>query len=142
MAEAEIGDRAYIGRFCSIGCARLGDEVMLADHVQILSGGQEHTHSDASLSMQEQPQQYSRVSIGRGAWIGAGAIVMADVGEHAIIGAGAVVNRPIPANCIAVGVPARVTEHSLDDNNMIASRKSNSDGSDSQSIWKTAKRVS
>ncbi|MFY8199476.1 MAG: acyltransferase [Pirellula staleyi] len=113
MAEAEVGNRAYIGRFCSIGFARIGDEAMLADHVQILSGGQEHARTDVSVSMHQQEQTYRRISIGRGAWIGAGAIVMADVGENAIIGAGAVVSRPIPDNCIAVGVPARVIKRSI-----------------------------
>ena len=42
-----------------------------------------------------------------GAWIGAGAIIMADVGDHAIVGAGAVVNRPIPSGVVAAGVPAK-----------------------------------
>ncbi len=43
--------------------------------------------------MHDQDQTYRCVCIGRGAWIGAGAIIMADVGEKAIIGAGAVVTR-------------------------------------------------
>ena len=110
MPEAEIGDRVYIGRFCSLGYAHLGDEVMLADRVQILSGGREHTRSDASAVMQSQEQVYERVRVGIGAWIGTGAVVMADVGEHSIIGAGAVVNKPIPPYSVAVGVPARVVK--------------------------------
>ena len=108
MPEARVGDRAYIGRFCSLGFAHIGDEVMLADHVQLLSGGQEHAHGSVDKSIQSQGQCFRQVRIGQGAWIGAGAIVMADVGEHAIIGAGAVVNQPIPAYSVAVGVPARV----------------------------------
>ena len=31
MAEAELGERVYVGRFCSIGFAKLDDEVMLED---------------------------------------------------------------------------------------------------------------
>src|SRR5262245_40929139 len=107
MPEASVGERAYIGRFCTIGFAEIGDEAMLADLVQILSGGREHGQA-AGDSMHEQPQTYSRVRIGRGAWIGAGAVVMADVGAGAIVGAGAVVTRPIPARSVAVGVPAKV----------------------------------
>ncbi len=113
MTEAVLGDRVYIGRFCSLGYARLGDEVMLADGVQILSGGHEHGAADAeNRTMREQTQTYHPVQIGRGAWIGTGAIIMADVGEGAIIGAGAVVNKPIPDRCVAVGVPARVVKTS------------------------------
>ncbi|HUE73646.1 MAG TPA: acyltransferase [Pirellulaceae bacterium] len=110
MPEAEVGDRVYIGRFCSLGFALLEDEVMLADRVQILSGGREHSRSDAAVTMQSQDQVYQRVRIGTGAWIGTGAVVMADVGEHSIIGAGAVVNKPIPSYSVAVGVPARVVK--------------------------------
>lgn len=108
MAEAEVGNRVYIGRFCSLGYAQLEDEVMLADRVQVLSGGREHTRGDSSAAMQSQEQVYERVRIGRGAWIGTGAILMADVGEHSIVGAGAVVNKPIPPFSVAAGVPARV----------------------------------
>jgi acetyltransferase-like isoleucine patch superfamily enzyme len=112
MPEAAVGESAYIGRFCSIGFADIGDEVMLADGVQILSGGHEHsTRGDEHHSMREQSQSYQKVCIGRGAWIGARAVVMSHVGEHAIIGAGAVVTRPIPAGCVAVGVPARVIKY-------------------------------
>lgn len=32
------------------------------------------------------------------------------IGEYAIIGAGAVVTRYIPANCTAVGVPAKMVK--------------------------------
>lgn len=110
MSQAEVGDRAYIGRFCSIGFALIEEEVMLADHVQILSGGQEHGRSQERSTMHQQPQTYRQVCLGRGAWIGAGAIIMADVGPGAIVGAGAVVNKAIPANCVAVGVPARVVK--------------------------------
>ena len=112
LTEAELGDRVYIGRFCSIGFARIESEAMLADQVQILSGGNEHKRDQKNAaSMMHQDQVYRKVTIGKGAWIGAGAIVMADVGAGAIIGAGAVVSRPIPANCVAVGVPAKVVRH-------------------------------
>jgi acetyltransferase-like isoleucine patch superfamily enzyme len=111
MTEAYLGDRVYIGRFCSIGFADLGTEAMLADGVQILSGGREHGRSEGGgRTRHEQAQTYQRVQIGRGAWIGAGAIVMADVGEGAVVGAGAVVTKPIPAHSTAVGVPARVVK--------------------------------
>ena len=109
MPEAQLGERVYIGRFCSIGYAVLEDEVLLADGVQILSGGQEHaSHDGEHASAQSASQQYKQVRIGKAAWIGARAVVMADVGAGAVIGAGAVVNRPIPADSIAVGVPAKV----------------------------------
>jgi acetyltransferase-like isoleucine patch superfamily enzyme len=104
---AEIGDRVYIGRMCTIGWAVLGDDVMLADGVQVLSGGHQHGAAGPGQAMREAPQTFTQVTIGRGAWIGAGAIVMADVGEGAVVAAGAVVVEPVPAGAKVGGVPAR-----------------------------------
>ena len=50
------------------------------------------------------------VTIGEGAWTGAGAKILdgVSIGAHAVIGAGAVVRESVAAGAIAVGVPARV----------------------------------
>jgi acetyltransferase-like isoleucine patch superfamily enzyme len=48
------------------------------------------------------------VTVGAGAWIGAGAIVLADVGRGTVVAAGSVVTKPLPDGVIAAGVPARV----------------------------------
>lgn len=102
-----IGHRVYIGRFCSVGWADIHDDVMLADGVQVLSGRHQHgASSRQGLALRENVQAYKKVTIGRGAWIGAGAVVMADVGEGAVVGAGAVVVRPVPAYDRVAGVPA------------------------------------
>lgn len=44
------------------------------------------------------------IELGDGVWIGANVTI----GKNCIVAAGAVVNRDIPNNCIAAGVPARV----------------------------------
>ncbi len=111
MREARVGENAYIGRFCLIGFADIGCQVMIADGVQILSGGHEHDSADSTVSMHDQDQRYEKMHIGNGAWIGAGAIIMADVGNNAIVGAGAVVTRPVPNGAVAAGVPARVLHY-------------------------------
>jgi acetyltransferase-like isoleucine patch superfamily enzyme len=122
--KAEIGSRVYIGRMCTIGWARIGDDVMLADGVQVLSGRRQHSDPpgipvppSASSGQaapgvpgtvrREAPQVFTQVTIGTGAWLGAGAIIMADVGEHAVVGAGAVVVQPVAAGAKVGGVPAR-----------------------------------
>lgn len=107
--QAVIGDRVYIGRFCSLGWVELGDDVMLADGVQILSGARQHgSHSDSGQTLRDNEQVFTKVTIGQGAWIGANAVVMADVGAGAIVGAGAVVTKPVEAGAKVGGVPAKV----------------------------------
>ena len=109
--DIRIGDSVYIGRFCTIGLADLGDAVMLADNVSILSGRHQHGRSavgaDAGQTLQDNEQTYTRVMIASGAWIGASAVVMANVGRGAIVGAGAVVVKPVEANSTVAGVPAK-----------------------------------
>lgn len=104
---ARIGHRVYIGRFCSVGWADIHDDVMLADGVQVLSGRHQHgASSRRGTALRENVQTYKKVTIGRGAWIGAGAVVMADVGEGAVVAAGAVVVKPVKAYARVGGVPA------------------------------------
>jgi sugar O-acyltransferase (sialic acid O-acetyltransferase NeuD family) len=49
------------------------------------------------------------VLIDRGVFVGTGSKIInrVEIGEFSIIGAGAVVSKSIPANCTAVGVPAK-----------------------------------
>lgn len=52
------------------------------------------------------------VRIGEGCDIGTGAAIIqsVEIGQWSIVGAGAVVTRSLPANCTAVGTPARVVK--------------------------------
>ncbi len=53
--------------------------------------------------------------VGNGVYIGAGAKVLGAIriGDNARIGANAVVLEDVPANCTAVGVPARIISRSV-----------------------------
>ena len=83
----------------------IGDKVIIEDdaiifqHVTIGSHGRGTDNSFKGYP-----------TIGRGAVIYAGAVVIGgiSIGEQSVIGANAVVNRDIPANVIAAGVPAKV----------------------------------
>jgi acetyltransferase-like isoleucine patch superfamily enzyme len=83
-------------------------DVLLAAGVHVPSGGRTHGSDDLSLPIREQVGTLRLVRIGQGAWIGSGAVVMADVGADTIVGAGAVVTTALPARVVAGGVPARV----------------------------------
>lgn len=54
--------------------------------------------------------------IGNNVFIGAGAVILGNIkiGDNAIIGANSVVLRDIPANAIAIGVPAKIKSIRMD----------------------------
>ncbi len=94
VAGAVINIDTNIGSHCIINtCASVGHDIVIGDFVHIspgvrLTGG---------------------ARIANNVHIGAGAVVIpgVSVGENSIIGAGAVVTKDIPANCTAVGIPAK-----------------------------------
>jgi hypothetical protein len=103
-----IGDRVYIGRFCSVGWADLGDDAMLSDGVQVLSGAHQHGGGTRAGGVVVHTfNTFTKVVVGPGAWIGTNAVVMAHVGPSAIVGAGAVVTRLVDAGERVGGVPAK-----------------------------------
>jgi acetyltransferase-like isoleucine patch superfamily enzyme len=107
-AGARIGANVYIGPRCDIGLVDLERDVLLAAGTHITSGARAHGTADPSLPIRDQEGETRRVRIGAGAWIGSGAVVMADVGCNTVVGAGAVVIKPLPDGVLAAGVPARV----------------------------------
>jgi len=58
----------------------------------------------------DQPWEESDVTIGDNVWVGSGTVLLAGVriGDNSVIAAGSVVNKDIPSDCLAAGVPCRV----------------------------------
>lgn len=108
--EAAVGRGVYIGSYCVFGRARIGDRTQIASGVQILSGRRQHARTAEGAITGAEQGVFETVTVGADCWLGAAAIVMADVGEGTTIGAGSVVTRPVPARSVAVGSPARVLE--------------------------------
>jgi acetyltransferase-like isoleucine patch superfamily enzyme len=129
-----IGSRVFIGRntivYCKGGAITLEDRVNLGSNCQVfssndltvgagtvvgafsyfLSGGEYDFASAVPFSDQSGMETKGPLTIGANSWIGARVTVLdaACIGVHCVIGAGAVVVKPVPANSLAVGVPARV----------------------------------
>lgn len=108
QAGAILEENVYVGPRCQLGLVRLERDVLLASGVQIPSGGKTHYFDDPTKPIREQGGERRVVTIGAGAWVGTGAIILADVGAGTVVAAGAVVTKPLPENVIAGGVPARV----------------------------------
>ena len=105
---AEIGSGVYIGTYGNIGHATIGADTLLGSNVTILSGRQQHHFDRLDVPIRHQGGSYARVTVGRDAWIGNGAIVSCDVGDQAIVAAGAIVVRPVSPRTIVGGNPATV----------------------------------
>jgi acetyltransferase-like isoleucine patch superfamily enzyme len=109
--DIDIDDRANIGfnaEIFSASTVRIGTDTLIAAYCYIIGG--DHDFSDPSQPVLAQARRSTGVTIGNGAWLGAGAKVLdgVSVGDGAVVGAGAVVREAIPARAVAVGVPARV----------------------------------
>ena len=109
--DIELADGANIGFNCELFSASrvtVGKNVLMAAYSYVIGG--DHDFSDPSIAVLSQSRKSAGVSIGDGAWLGAGAKVLdgVTIGEHAVIGAGAVVRDSVEPHAIAVGVPARV----------------------------------
>ncbi len=109
--DIELGDTANIGFNCEVFSASrvtIGKGVLMAAYTYVIGG--DHDFSDPSKSVLEQSRSSAGVTVGDGAWFGAGAKILdgVSIGEGAVIGAGAVVRESVPRAAIAVGVPARV----------------------------------
>jgi acetyltransferase-like isoleucine patch superfamily enzyme len=113
--DIELADGANIGFNCELFSAsrvQVGENALLAAYCYLIGG--DHDFSDASAAVLAQGRVSRGVSVGAGAWLGAGVKVLDGVriGERAIIGAGAVVRQDVPDGATAVGVPARVVNSS------------------------------
>lgn len=106
--QARVAHGVYIGSHCVLGRTSIGERTQIASGVQILSGGQQHPRDAEGRIMGAEHGIFRTIRIGADCWIGAGSIVLAEVGESTTIGAGSVVAYPVPADSVAVGNPARV----------------------------------
>lgn len=105
---AVLGAGVYVGPRCTLGLVRIEKDALVASGVQIPSGGKTHHFSDPDVPIRDQGGELATVTIGEGAWVGAGAIVLADVGKGTVVAAGSVVTKPLPDFVVAAGVPAKV----------------------------------
>jgi tetrahydrodipicolinate N-acetyltransferase len=106
-SHVSIGDHTFINYGSSITAyeqVKIGRHCLLGHHLLIVDRN-EHGVEQRELAPPAAP-----VIIEDHVWIGSHAIILPGVhiGRHAAIGAGSVVTKDVPANCLAVGNPARV----------------------------------
>lgn len=102
-----VGERCFLWAGDSTGRIVLGDKVLLAPEVFITASNYGVAHG---VPVMDQAKREADVVVGSDVWLGARVVVLPGVtiGDGAVVGAGSVVSRSLPAQCIAVGSPARV----------------------------------
>jgi acetyltransferase-like isoleucine patch superfamily enzyme len=98
--QLELGKLTDIGAFTYINAK---EGVIIEDEVQI--GSHCSIYSTSTID-----GKHGKVHLKKGSCLGSHSVVMPGVtiGENSIVGAFSFVNKDIPANCVAFGVPAVV----------------------------------
>ena len=119
--RVEIGNRCHIGKMNQIGSSGskviIADDCIFAPFVSITDGI--HAFKDKSLIIKNSPVLTSSIEIGANVWLGSEVMVMqgVEIGSGAVIGAKALVKNNIPANAVAVGIPAKVIYYRYETDN-------------------------
>ena len=94
--NASAGGEIRVGEWCQIG-------------PNVVMRTANHRYEDLRVFICQQGHIPGNIFIEDDVWIGANAVILGDVriGKGAIIGAGAVVTRDVPSMAIVAGVPAR-----------------------------------
>ena len=104
-----MGENSGLGINARVtGPLTIGSDVMIGPDVMIFTQNHETERLDIPMRLQTAPKK--PVSIGDDVWIAARAIILPGVkiGRGAIIGAGAVVTKDVPEYAVVGGSPARI----------------------------------
>ena len=119
-AFVEIQKNAKVGSRCKISShtficegVTIEDEVFIGHNVTFVNDSFPRATSRTGALQTEQDWKVEVTLVKKGASIGSGATILANVviGENALIGAGCVVTRDVPANAIMVGNPGKVVRN-------------------------------
>lgn len=106
--DVEIGDNVLIGMYNTIHHCDFGNYVLTAEHCSFLSGARYHHFDATDKPMALQGGSLKRIVVEDDVWVGASAVVMADLGRGTVVGAGSVVTMDVEPMHVVGGVPAKV----------------------------------
>jgi acetyltransferase-like isoleucine patch superfamily enzyme len=119
-AFVEIQKNAKVGKRCKISShtficegVTIEDEVFIGHNVTFVNDTFPRATTEAGSLQTEADWKVETTLVKRGASIGSGVTILANVviGEQALIGAGAVVTKDVPAHAIVAGNPGKVVRY-------------------------------
>jgi acetyltransferase-like isoleucine patch superfamily enzyme len=104
--------------------------IKIGNHVTITNGVNFITHDGGVwVFRKEHPNidVFGKIEVGDNSFIGINTTILpgVSIGENCVIGAGSVVTKDIPANSIAVGVPAKVISSTTEYKNKVLKKSTN-----------------
>lgn len=111
--RCQIGDHVWLGPQCYFDARDLVIEEYAGVGPGVRVLGSRHTGLPADVPIVQTDLHIRPVRIGAWTDIGVNAVILPGmtIGRGAVVGAGAVVTRPVPPFSIVVGVPARVLRY-------------------------------
>ena len=116
-AFVEIQKNSTVGARCKISShtfvcegVTIEDNVFVGHNVAFINDMYPRATTEGGSLQSEQDWKVDKTVVKKGASIGSGVTILANVtiGERAIVGAGSVVTKNVPADTIVAGNPARV----------------------------------
>jgi acetyltransferase-like isoleucine patch superfamily enzyme len=116
-AFVEVQKNATVGKNCKISShtficegVTIEDEVFVGHNVTFINDSYPRAARADGVLQAEADWQVERTLVKKGASIGSGCTILANItiGENALVGAGSVVTKNVPPNTIVAGNPAKV----------------------------------
>lgn len=106
--EVEIGDDCTIEEYSIVSLCALGNDVIVAARVSIMSGSHHHDINDVNTVFWKSKSYAKKINVGNNVWIGTHSIIMEDISSHSVVGAGSVVTKNFPPYVVIAGIPAKI----------------------------------
>ena len=115
-SNISLGNNVFINHSCELeavgGPITIGNYVLLASGVKLLTLKREYTDSQRPIYFQKHITN-QHITIEDDVWIGTNAVILPNVtiGRGAIVGAGAVVSKDVEPYAIVGGIPAKTIKY-------------------------------